>query len=203
MLIKSITIASTLLTTLIITTLHSANANPYSFSIANTPSRFSYTYMEGTLSTDNTPNRGNSYGIGGSYNVMPNINLLGGYTRTTVRDSEKLLNLFSIGVGYHLPVGPDTDLTANLLYLDEEESLTSGAVTTSISDSGASGGVGVRHLFNQFLEGSINLNFTHVHDSNAKTTLGMRYHYSNQLSGDINYSIDDHDNVAVSIRWSL
>jgi hypothetical protein len=200
---KSVTIASTLLASFIINALHIANANPYNFSIANTPSRFSYTYMEATLSTDNTPNRGSSYGIGGSYNVLPNVNLLGSYTRTTVTNSDKLLNLFSIGAGYHLPVGPDTDLTANLLYLDEEESITSGAVTTSISDSGASGGVGVRHLFNRFLEGSVKLNFTHVHDSNAKTTLGMRYHYSNQLSGDINYTIDDDDNVAASVRWSF
>ncbi len=203
MFIRSATITSTLLASLIINTFHAANANPYNFSISNTPSRFSYTYMEGKLSTDNTPNRGSSYGIGGSYNVLPNVNLLGSYTRTTVSNSKKLLNLFGIGAGYHLPLGPDTDLTANLLYLNEDESITSGGVTTSISDSGASGGIGVRHLFNRFLEGSVNLNFTHVHDSNAKTDLGMRYHYSNQLSGEINYTIDDNDNVAASIRWSF
>lgn len=199
---KRLTITSILLVSLIANTLHAASINPFNLSIVNTPSRFSYNYVEAKIATNSTPNLGNSYNIEGSYNIMPNVNLLGSYTRTTVDNSDKNLNLLGIGFGYHLPIGIDTDLTANLLYLDEEESITVGGVTTSISDSGASAGVGVRHLFNRFLEGNATVNFTHVHDSDAKTTLGMRYHYSNRLSSQLSYTIDDNDNVAASIRWS-
>lgn len=200
MLVKSIT---TTLPLLVSITLNNLYAAPFNIVIDNIPSRFSYSYVQLQANTDNTPKHGNTFGIGGSYNVIPHVNLLATYTTTDLNNSNKNINLFSIGVGYHIPIGLNTDVTTNIRYIDEEEARTSGDVTTSVSDSGASAGVGIRHLFSQFLEGNANLNFTHVHDSNAKTTLGLRYHYSNQLSGEVNYTIDDDDNVGASVRLSF
>lgn len=170
---------------------------------------FSYNYIEASVSKIDDDGVDNSYGISGSYDIAPNVNVLGSFDTARVDDIFNMktdVNQTSLGIGYHTSVGENTDVTTNIRYVNYEGVVNSGNTSLVVDANGYGLGAGVRHMFSEQLEGNAAIDHTKIDDSNISDTsvsLGGRFHFNANTSAGMSYKSGDEDEVSGTLRMSF
>ena len=135
----------------------SANASQFNYDFAEV----SYGVQGGSSDIDGN----GSLALTGSYDLKPNINLLGAFTKGGG------VNTIQGGIGYHKPIKRGTDGLASV-HLSND----------NIEGTGITFKGGLRHDFSNDFEGEISVNYTHVNKSRMGITAGSRYHFTREMS---------------------
>jgi len=162
---------------------------------------FNYNYAEVQVAKSDANGVNTAYGIAGSYDVQPNINIFGSFATVDVDATSDDLNTIQLGVGYHTPIAPTTDATANIQYINTEVP----SLNSTRDESGVGLGVGIRHFFAEQIEGNASIDYSDVNDiTNTSLSLGGRYYFSDTLSAGVGYTVDDDvDVVSGSLRMKF
>lgn len=169
---------------------------------------FSYNYIEASVSkidADGIDND-NTYGISGSYNIAPNVNLLGSADTTSIDTMFNMgidVNRYALGIGYHTSVGEKTDVTTNIHYVNYEGVVSSGNTSIAVDANGYSLGAGVRHMFSEQLEGNASIDHTKIESADTSISLGGRFYFNANTSAGMNYTSGDEDEMSGTLRMSF
>jgi hypothetical protein len=165
---------------------------------------FSYNYVEGAYeSTDLDGPDADVFRLSGSYELTPNVNVIGEYAAGDIDNptggSDLDFEETAIGLGYHTGIAPKTDVTANIKYINQDIDLVE-------DDNGYGVGVGVRHWLMDKVEVDADIDYVDVGDNeDTRLKLGARYHINESFSAGVGYSTSDNDVDVVSgnIRWNF
>lgn len=169
--------------------------------------KFSYNFVEVSVAKVDIDGANNTYGIGGSYDINSNVNLLGAFTTTdagTIDGVDLDINSYQLGIGYHTPIAESTDAVANISYVNLELEGSLGNATASVDESGYGAGVGVRHMFSDQLEGDASVDYIDINDfSDTSVSVGGRFHFNETISAGLGYTSGDEDTVSGTLRMSF
>ncbi|WP_158278923.1 porin [Leucothrix arctica] len=165
---------------------------------------FSYNFVEGAY--DNYDFDGLDADIGRlsmSYDVASKLNIIGEYANGDIDNptggSSLDYEAFAIGLGYHTPVAPRTDVTANIKYINQD--------IDSISDDDGYGvGIGLRHKLMGKVELDANIDYMDLDDNDdTRFGVGARYDINNKVSVGVDYSTssEDVDIISSNIRFNF
>ncbi len=167
---------------------------------------FNYNYIEGAYESydlDGTDVEADAGRISGSYELNPNLNIIGEYAKGDLENSAGGSDLnfeeSAIGIEYHTSIAPKTDLTSNIKYINQD-------VDTVGDDDGYGIGVGVRHWLMDKVEVGANVDYIDIDDNDdTRLKVGARYHFNESISAGAGYSTSDEkeDVVSGNIRWSF
>ncbi len=168
---------------------------------------FNYNYVELKVA-DAIDDADPTITAAGSYDITPNINLIGDYSNTTLDSINGVdldFNKYSIGLGYHTSVNDNTDITANIKYIGTEIELTQGFNYQSLGDgSGFGVGMGVRHKVSDKFEANAAVDYMNVEDAtDTAVSAGGRYYFSDSISAGVGYTSGDFDGVDGSLRFNF
>ncbi len=129
-----------------------------------------YNYLEGgyqriELDDDFFDVDGDGFGIGGSFEVGDNAFVFGSYG-TADFDFGIDFNELTAGVGYHVPVGTNTDFVASIAYVRAEAE----ASGIDIDDNGIGASIGLRSMVTDTVEVFGNINYVDLDDSGDDTS---------------------------------
>lgn len=142
---------------------------------------FNYNYAQIGYSFINDFDIDQGIKVSGSYDVVDNINVLGSFFKSTSTDSKIVddLDVYTLGVGYHVDMSDSTDFLAEIGLLNSSVSTKVG----SNDDSGYTLSVGVRHKLKDNIE--LSARFDHQNTDNVTDnifTLGSRYYFKSNWS---------------------
>ncbi len=131
----------------------------------------SYNYLEGgyqriDLDDDVFDIDGDGFGIGGSFELGRNAFMFASYG-TADFDFGIDLDELSAGVGYHVPVGTNTDFVASIAYVRAEADASGFG---SVDDSGIGASIGLRSMVTDTVEVFGNINYVDLDDSGDETS---------------------------------
>ena len=168
---------------------------------------FNYNYVEGAYENYDTENTDADVGkLSGSYAITPNLNIIGDYATGDIDNPSGGTDLdfekSSIGIEYHTPIAPTTDLTTNIKYINQDI----GSADGSVDNNGYGVGVGVRHQLTDKVEANANIDYSDFDNSDdTSLKVGARYHFNESISAGVAYSTsrEDEDIASTNIRWSF
>ncbi|HIO91849.1 MAG TPA: hypothetical protein EYG68_03285 [Leucothrix mucor] len=172
---------------------------------------FSYNYVEGGYSKYNIEEVDSAFGVAGSYGVTENINVIGSYSKanfdTDNSSVDASLNQFSLGVGYHTEIAPQTDILADVSFVNMEVEASKGGISISGSESGYGLGLGVRHQVTDSIEGNARVSYTSIDDeSDTALSVGGRYNINEAMSAGVDLTtVTDKgpEIITTSLRWNF
>lgn len=171
---------------------------------------FSYNYIEGGYSNYNIEEIDSAFGVGGSYGVTENINVIGSYSKANIDTNSSIdasFNQLAIGVGYHTSIAPQTDILADVSYINAEVEASNNGVTVSGSEGGYGLGVGVRHQLTDSIEGNARVSYMSIDDeSDTAVSVGGRYNINEAMSAGVGLTtITDKgpEIITTSVRWNF
>ena len=165
---------------------------------------FNYNYVEGAYESYDLDGTDADVGrLSGSYELTPNINIIGGYAIGDLENpgggSDLDFEETTIGMEYRTSIAPKTDVTTNIQYINRD-------IDTASNDDGYGVGIGVRHWLMDKVEVDANVDYSDV-DNNDDTRLkvGARYYINDAISTGVGYSTskEDEDIVSGNIRWDF
>ena len=164
---------------------------------------FNYNYVEGAYENYDIEGTDADAGkLSGSYAMTPNLNIIGEYAVGDIDNpaggSDLDFEETAIGIEYHTPIAPKTDLTSNLKYINQD--------IDSVDDDGYGVGVGVRHQLTDKVEVDANIDYSDIDNSDdTRLKVGARYYFNKSISAGVGYSTskEDVDIVSTNIRWSF
>ena len=168
---------------------------------------FNYNFIEGSYeSYDLNGTDADAGKLSGSYELTPNLNIIGDYaagnidsSNNSADDSELDFQNSAIGFEYHAPIAPKTDVTTNIKYINQD-------IDTLDDDDGYGVGVGVRHKVTDKVELDANLDYYDIDNSDdTRLKVGARYYFNKSISAGIGYSAsqEDTDTISGNIRWGF
>ena len=173
-------------------------------------SDFSYNYIEGGYSNYNIEEVDSAFGVAGSYGVTENINVIGSYSKANFDTNSSVdasLNQFAVGVGYHTPIAPQTDILADISYVNMEVEASQGGISVSGSEGGYGLGVGVRHKLTDSIEGNARVSYMSIDDeSDTAVSVGGRYNINEAMSAGVDLTtVTDKgpEIITTSLRWNF
>ena len=173
-------------------------------------SDFSYNYIEGGYSNYNVEEVDSAFAVSGSYNVAENINVIGSYSKANFETNNSVdasLNQFKVGVGYHTPIAAQTDILADISYINMEMEASQEGSSVSRSEGGYGLGVGVRHNLTNSIEGSARVSYMSIDDkSDTAISVGGRYNINEAMSAGVDLTtVTDKgpEIITTSLRWNF
>ena len=165
---------------------------------------FKYNYVEGTYeSIDLDGTDANVALLAGSYDITPNLNVIGEYATGNIDNPSGGSDLdyqeAAIGLGYHTQIAPKTDFTANVKVVNQDTDLAG-------DDTGYSAGIGLRHMLVDKIEVDADIDYIDVNnDEDTRLKVGARYYINDTISAGVGYSTSDKDvdTVSGNLRWNF
>ena len=86
---------------------------------------FNYNYIEGAYEHyDSDKTRADAGKLSGSYEITPNLNIIGEYAAGNIDNptggSDLDFQNSAVGIEYHTPIAPKTDLATNIQYVKQD-----------------------------------------------------------------------------------
>lgn len=142
---------------------------------------------------------GETYSIGGSFEVGDTTHVFAGYG-TSDFDFGVDFDELTIGAGIHSPLTPSVDFVANIAYVRLEAS----ALGSSFDDDGFGASVGLRAMSGDRLELAGHIDYVDLDDSGDTTSYGadLWYNFTENFALGINADFgDDIDSYGVGARF--
>lgn len=165
---------------------------------------FNYNFVEGSYEHYDLDGTDADAGkLAGSFEMTPNLNIIGEYAAGNIDNPTNGSDLDfqngAVGLEYHTPIAPKTDITTNIKYINQD-------IDTGNDEDGYSAGVGVRHSLNDKVELDANIDYYDIDNSDdTRLKVGARYYINKSISAGLGYSTsrEDVDTVSTNIRWSF
>ncbi len=132
---------------------------------------------------------GDGLGIGGSFELGDSVFVFADYG-TADFDFGVDFNELGAGVGYHVPVGPQTDFVATLAYVRAEAESSSFG---SVDDSGIGASIGLRSMVTDTVELFGSINYADLDDSGDETSFaaGAWFNVTDNLALGVSAGVGD------------
>lgn len=155
-------------------------------------SSFSYNYVEAAYfrsNLDNVKSDAEGWGIRASYDVIPNVNLIGAfkYQSADILGGDLEITEYIIGVGSHHPIHSKVDAFGTFDFRWQDRDV----LGSSDDDTGYGFSGGVRALPRERIELEAAINYSYVVTSNTELALGARGYLSEKLSVGLGYALGD------------
>ena len=165
---------------------------------------FNYNYVEGSLQDiDINGIDSESATISGSFDITSNINLIGGYSAEQISTpagfSDIDADTLKLGLGYHAPVGDNTDLTASFTAIRIDMDFVD-------SDTGYGIGIGLRHQINDVIEIGARADYVDIYEADDTTLeINSRFAVSDSVSLGLTYSTstEEVDILSAGVRFDF
>ena len=165
---------------------------------------FSYNYIEGSLQDiDINGTDSDAATLSGSFDIAPNINILVGYSAEQISTpsgfSDIDVDSFRLGIGYHAPVGDNTDLTASMTAISQDMDIVG-------DDTGYGLGLGLRHQVNNAVELGARVEYVDIHDVDDTTIeIDSRFTIADGVSLGLalSTSSEEVDTLSAGIRFDF
>ncbi len=171
---------------------------------------FNYNYIEGGYSNYNVKEVSSAFSAGGSYGVTENVNIIGSYSKANFDTNSSVdtsLNQYSVGAGYHMPIAPQTDILADVSYLNMEAEASTNGIAFSASKGGYGLGVGVRHQLTDSVEANARVAYMSIDNtSDTAVSVGGRYNINKAMSAGLDLTtVTDKgpEIITSSLRWNF
>ena len=165
---------------------------------------FNYNYVEGSLQDiDINGTDSEAATLSGSFDVAPNINIVAGYSAEQISTpagfSDIDVDTFKLGLGYHAPVGDNTDLTASVTAISKDMDVVG-------DDTGYGVGVGLRHQINDAIELGARVEYVDIYDADDTTLeINSRFRVADGVSLGLAYSTsaEEVDTLSAGVRFDF
>jgi opacity protein-like surface antigen len=165
---------------------------------------FSYNFVEGSLQDiDINGTDSEAATFSGSFDIAPNLNIIAGYRAEQISTpagfSDIDADTLTLGLGYHAPVGDNTDLTASLSAISKDMDYVG-------DDTGFGVGVGIRHQINDAIEIGAKVDYVDIYDADDTTLeINSRFAVSDNVSLGLAYSTsqEEVDTLSAGVRFEF
>ena len=165
---------------------------------------FNYNYIEGSFQDiDLNGVDSEAVNFSGSFEIAPSLNIIAGYSNgeiTTPRGFRDIdFDSMSLGLGYHAPIGDNTDLTANLKVINQDMDFIG-------DDTGYGVGVGIRHQVSDVVEIGTRIDYADVYDADDTTfQVNSRFFLNDATSLGLSFSTsaEEVDVLSAGVRFNF